>query len=270
MTPQWPESTKEPTTRLVGALTAVPGLVRELGVDPALVLADAGLPPGALDSPAGRIPYADFARLLAEAAARTRCPHFGLLAGAAWHLSHLGMRASSFATRRQWAWGWTSSSCFHHLNSGGGVAFLVKREGFADLGYAIHSPVAGSTTPIYDGVLAAAMNFVREIVGEEWCPSEVLLSHAAPADAAPYRRCFGTRVRFGAEFSALRFPATLLEQPNAGRRPGATAPGSRGRSRPPAGRRSSRCRRGRCARCSCTARAPATTSHRRSPSTGGR
>ncbi len=42
------------------------------------------------------------------------------------------------------------------------------------------------------------------------------------------------------------------------------------RSRPPAGRRSSRGRRGRCARCSCTARAPATTSHRRSPSTGGR
>lgn len=219
MPAQWPAATQEPPTRLVGALKEVPGLVRQLGVDPAIVLADAGIDPGALDDPTGRIPYANFARLLVAAAARTGCPHFGLLAGGAWHLSHLGATGELIRHAPTVGQGLEEFVVHQHLNSGGGVAFLVKREGFADLGYAIHSPVAGSTTPIYDGVLAAAINFVREIAGEKWCPSEVLLSHAAPADATPYRRCFGTSVRFGAEFSALRFPAAFLKQANAGADP---------------------------------------------------
>jgi AraC-like DNA-binding protein len=218
-TPLWPAATQEPATRLLGALTDIPDLVRQLGADPAIVLADAGIDPGALDDPNGRIPYAHFARLLAAAAARTGCPHFGLLAGGAWHLSHLGMTGELIRHAPTVGEGLEEFVVFHHLNSGGGVAFLVKREGFADLGYAIHAPVAGSTAAIYDAVLAAAMNFVREIAGEEWCPSEVLLSHAAPADAAPYRQCFGTSVRFGAEFSALRFRGALLEQRNAGADP---------------------------------------------------
>ena len=203
----------------MGALTDVPGLVQQLGVDPAVVLAEAGVAPGTLDDANGRIAYADFARLLAAAAARTGCPHFGLLAGGAWHLSHLGATGDLIRHAPTVGEGLEEFVVHQHLNSGGGVAFLVKREGFAHLGYAIHAPVAVSTTPIYDGVLAAATNFIREIAGEAWCPSEVLLAHAAPADVAPYRRFFGTSVRFGAEFSALRFPAAFLERANAGADP---------------------------------------------------
>jgi hypothetical protein len=65
-------------------------------------------------------------------------------------------------------------------------------------------------------VLADAMNCIRGLGGAQWRPSEALLAHSAPADSAPYRRCFGTGVRFDAEMKALRFPVAFLEQPNAG------------------------------------------------------
>lgn len=199
----------EPTRR-VGALTAVPALVRQLGADPAAVFTAAGLDSAVLDSPSNRIPYAGFARLLNEAAARTGCAHFGLLAGAQWHLSDLGPTGEIIRHAPTLGDGLAEFVVHHHLNSAGGVSFLVRREGFADLGYAIYLPLDCSVAQVYDGMLAAAANFLREVCGESWAPAEVLLPHAAPADPAPWRELFRAPVRFNAEFAALRFPEGTL------------------------------------------------------------
>lgn len=208
-----PAPEEEPATRLVGALTAVPGLIRGLGFDPGPVLAAAGLEAGVLDAPSNRIPYESFARLLNEAAARTRCPHFGLLAGSVWHLSDLGPGGEIVRHSPTVGQGLDEFVVHHHLNSAGGVAFLVRREGFVDFGYAIHVPVACSTAPVYDGVLAVAANILRELCGEDWRPSEVLLQRPAPKDAGPYRQHFRAPLRFGAELAALRFSEDWLGHP---------------------------------------------------------
>ncbi|PWB64294.1 MAG: AraC family transcriptional regulator [Betaproteobacteria bacterium] len=200
----------EPATRLVGALTAVPGLIRELGVDPGPVLAAAGLQANALDEPSGRIPYEGFVRLLREAAARTACPHFGLLVGGAWHVADLGVTGELMRHSPTVGEGLDEFVVNHHLNSAGGAAFVVKREGFVDFGYAIYIPVEGTTAVVYDAVLAAAVNVLRDLCGEDWNPSEVLLQRPAPADLAPYRQHFRAPLRFGAEFAAIRFPERTL------------------------------------------------------------
>ena len=259
----------EQPTRMVGALTAVPGLIRQLGADPEPIIAGAGLAPGALDDPANRIPYEGFARLLRDAAARTGCPHFGLLAGGAWHLPDLGETGELMRHAPTVGQGLEEFIVHHHLNSGGGVAFLVRREGFVDFGYAIHIPVAGSTAAIYDGVMAAAVNFLRELLGSEWSPSEVLLPRSAPADPAPYRRFFRAPVRFNAEFAALRFPEDWLARPVEGADPARLR---LARARVGAAGRATIVHwlPGRCARCSCTAGFPATTSRRRWRCTGER
>jgi AraC-like DNA-binding protein len=217
--PGWLREKDPPVTRAVGALTAVPGIIRSLGADPGPILAAAGLDPGALDDPAGRLPYGAFARLLAEAAARTRCEHFGLLAGAAWHLADLGIPGEVIRFSPTVSQGLEEFVVHQHLNSGGGVAFLVQRDGFADLGYAIHVPVPVGTAHVYDGVMAAATNFLRELCGESWNPSEVLLPHSPPANAAPFRQHFRAPVRFNSEFAAVRFPVATLDRPNAGSDP---------------------------------------------------
>ncbi len=200
------------TTRLVGALTAVPGLIRQFGVDPAEVIAGAGLEPDVLDRPSNRIPYAGFARLLSDAAARTGCEHFGLLAGGAWHLPDLGAPGEIIRHSPTVGAGLEEFVMSQHLNSSGGVAFLVRRDGFADLGYAIHVVLDCSTAQIYDAVLAAAANFLRDLCGESWSPAEVLLPHSAPVDPAPFRQVFRAPVRFNAEFAAIRFPEGTLSR----------------------------------------------------------
>jgi AraC-like DNA-binding protein len=214
-----PAAEEPPATRLVGALTAVPGLVRELGADPGAIIAAAGLDPRLLDSPSNRIAYESIVRLLDEATERTRCPHFPLLAGAAWHLSDLGQVGELIRHSPTLGLGLDEFVVHQHLNSAGAVVFLLQREGFVDFGYAIHVSLPGRAAATYSMALAAFASCLRDICGESWKPSEVLLPHAAPPDVAFHRRYFGAPLRFNAPFCALRFPAACLALPIEGADP---------------------------------------------------
>ena len=101
---------------------------------------------------------------------------------------------------------------YHHLNSQGGVVFLQDRGASAEFGYAIYHRGVQGAAHIYDGVLSALINYMRELCGSSWVPSEVLVAHAPPADVSPYRRLFRCPVRFNSELSALRFPAHWLKR----------------------------------------------------------
>ena len=200
----------------VGALTAVPALLRQLGTDPAPVLADVGLDASALEFAENTIPYGAFGRLMDECARRTRCEHFGLLTGQAWHLSTMGLVGQLIRHSSTLGEGLRLGVVYHHLNTQGGVVFLRERGTVAEYGYAIYHRGVQGAYQIYDGVLAALINYMRELCGSSWVPSEVLLAHAPPADASPYRRLFRCPVRFNSELSALRFAAHWLNRPVAG------------------------------------------------------
>ena len=200
----------------VGALGVLPALLRQLGVDPAPVLTAAGLDASALDVAGNTIPYAAFAKLLDEGARRSGCAHFGLLGGQAWHLSSLGMLGELIRHSATVGDALRTGVVYHHLNSQGGVVFLRQDGAVAEFGYAIYHRVERGANEIYDAVLATLVNFMRELCGAGWVPSEVLVAHAAPADASPYRRLFRCPVRFDAELNALRFGAHWLDQPVAG------------------------------------------------------
>ena len=101
---------------------------------------------------------------------------------------------------------------YQHLNSDGGAAFLLQRGGVVDLGYAIYQPGVVGADEIYDALMAGGCNFLRELFGAGWTPSEVLFPHTKPASIEPYRHFFRAPLRFDSEFCALRFPAHQLEQ----------------------------------------------------------
>ena len=79
-----------PTVR-VGSLLAVPVVLRSLGFDPAAVLAEVGFDLHWLDDPDHQMSYAARCKLLADCAARTGCPHFGLLVGQQSGLDFMGL-----------------------------------------------------------------------------------------------------------------------------------------------------------------------------------
>jgi len=208
-----PASEAEPWSQRVGALTALPALIRSLGADPAPIIAGAGLRPDALDTPSNRIPFAALTRLLSEAAARTGCAHFGLLMGRTWHLSDFGTLGEIVRHAPTVGEALEEFALLQHLHSGGAMALLLQRDGVVDFGYAIYDPRARSTRQLYDAAIAVAMNMMREVCGEGFSPSEVFLPHAVPVDAAPYRQFFRAPLRFNAEFCALRFPDSVMNRP---------------------------------------------------------
>jgi AraC-like DNA-binding protein len=102
---------------------------------------------------------------------------------------------------------------YQHLNSEGGLAFFLQRGGVVDFGYAIYQPGLVGASQLYDAVMAAGCNYLRELCGDGWTPSEVFFPHAKPSDVVPHQRFFRASLRFNSEFCALRFPAHWLDRP---------------------------------------------------------
>jgi AraC-like DNA-binding protein len=209
----------ESATRLVGAFTAAPALIRQLGVDPAPIIAAAGLELEVFSDPSNRIPYEGALHVLNEAAVRTRCPHIGLLLGRMWGTSDLGLLGELVRHSPTVGTGLQEFVVNHHLNSEGALAFVVHRDKIVDLGYAVYVPFAASCSPLYDGALAALVSILRELCGDGWSPAAVFLTHSAPDNVAPYREYFQAPLHFGSDVCVLRFGAHWLDRPVAGADP---------------------------------------------------
>ena len=206
-------------THRVSNLATLPRLIRELGGEPEAVLLGAGLDPAALDDPDNRIPYAAVVDVLDRAAAYTGCDHFGLLAGRLSHLSNLGLLGTLVRNSPTVGRALEAFTVYQHMNSDGGLVFLLKRGDYADLGYATYHRVLAGAYHLHDAAMATAMNIMTELCGSAWKPYEVFLPHARPRDVAQYRAFFKVVPRFDAEFCALRFPARDLARLVAGADP---------------------------------------------------
>ncbi len=208
-----PLSDGEAGTRRVGTFTLVPTLIRQLGVDPAPIVASARLDPRLLDHPANRVRYEALLRLLNGAAVARGCAHFGLLIGRASHLTDMGLLGELVRHAPTVGAGLRELVVRHHLNRDGALGFLLERADSVDFGYAACVPFAESLSQLYDGVLAAIVNFMRELCGDDWHPSAVFLPHSAPADVSPFRGHFRAPLHFDAGLCAVRFAASWLNRP---------------------------------------------------------
>ena len=143
-----PSRRRAPTVSSASAASGkLPGLLRELGLDPDAMFARVGLPPGALDDADARASYRQLARLLHEAAGDAHCPHLGLLAGQLWHLEDFGLLGDLMRNSRTLGEALRSFTVFHHLYSESGLVFLFTRGDWVEFGYAIYRrKVRGSTS----------------------------------------------------------------------------------------------------------------------------
>ena len=203
----------------VGSLTEVPALLRALGADPAEVLASAGLTFKALAKPDNRISYESFGRLFANGAKATGHPLFGLMVGRIYRTESIGLVGEAMRDCATLGEALQLLTVHQHVNSAGGIAFMLKRGPIVDFGHAVYYPGVVGLDQIYDACLAAGFNFIRELVGSSWRPTEVFLPHARPESSVGYRQFFGTEPRFNADMCALRFPAYWLDRPVAGASP---------------------------------------------------
>ncbi len=203
---------------------AVPSLLRELGVDPAEVLARTGIDPLTFDDPEQRLPFETVGRLLSNCSAIAACPCFGLLLGqrsGAVVLGVIGELARQSATVRA---GLRSLILHFHLHDRGAAPVLFDRNrSETELAYVIHARAMPGAAQVADGSIAIGFHLLRGLCGPAWTPTEVTFARRRPADIAPYRTFFRAPVRFDARRSALVFSTGWLDQPIAGADPHAQA-----------------------------------------------
>ena len=194
-------------------LLVVPALLTEMGLDPGQLIAEAGLDPSLFADPENTLAFADGGRLLALCAARTGCPHLGLLIGERQDLAvlgplgHLARHAPDLGTALR------NIILFLHIHDRGAVPALWVSGDRALLGYTIYQAEVPGTEQIYDAALAIIYRILQGLTGPGWQASEVCLCRPRPTDIEPYRRFYHTGLRFGAEHNAVAFAAAWLDCP---------------------------------------------------------
>jgi AraC-like DNA-binding protein len=201
----------------VGFLVVVPDLLRGFGVDPAKVLAAAGLDESALSNPEGVIPYAAMGRLVQIAVEETKTPHFGLLIGQRIGTVSLGLIGELMHNAPTMGVALGDLAAHQHRHARGAVIYVLAQQTYAIFGYAVYHPSMEGNAHIFDGAAAAAFNIVRSMVrADEVDRLEVLLSRRRPEDVAPYAQFFGAIPSFDADQTGVVFPVEWLHRPLTG------------------------------------------------------
>jgi AraC-like DNA-binding protein len=196
----------------IGPILGVPEVLRELGHEPATVLGELGIELALFDDAENVISYVERARLLGHCAARTGCPHFGLLVGERGRLQGFGAVGllAQHSTSVQDAL--QRLVRFLHLHVRGAAADLSIDGDLAKLRYEIHLPDVEGVDQLGDGAVATMFNILRSLCGPGWAPVDVRFAHRKPADERPYRRFFGVRPAFDAGEYAVLFDVSWLER----------------------------------------------------------
>lgn len=197
----------------VGGFARLSELLRQLGLDPARALAEAGLATDALGDAEARVSYPALCRLLHGAAEAADCPHVGLLAGRLWHLDDYGAIGDAMRGAPTVGAALRAHVVHQHQYSEAALSFLLARGPVAEFGYAHYRTRGPGIDLVHDAALAFGVNIMQELAGPDWRASEVLVAHARPADAGPWRQTFRVTPSFDSEYSALRFPARWLDRP---------------------------------------------------------
>lgn len=197
----------------VGGLVEVPALLRELGCDPEDVISGAGLDLGALSHVDHKVGYGQVTRLLHACARRTGLPHFGVLAGQRWSLSHFGALGEAMTASRTVGDALEALATFQHRYSDAGAAFLLGHGDTISLGYVVYRRDIDHLELAYDVAMAFGCNLLRELCGADWQATEVVLARTQPVDCVPYRLHFQAPLRFDQDHCAIRFPVRWLDRP---------------------------------------------------------
>jgi len=201
---------REATVRVGGAI-GITAILRDLGLDPAEVLTEAGIDPKLLDDSDNLITYRARGRLMARGVVRTGRQHFGLMVGQRMNLDSLGLvglLARNSTDVRSALERLVNSM---HLHARGAVMRLTVDHVQAILTYDAYQPGVEATDQTGDAAVAMMLNVMRSLCGTTFRPIEAWFAHRRPADVRPFRRWFQAPLRFDAEQYALVFSHNWLD-----------------------------------------------------------
>ena len=201
--------------RVGGAIALLP-LLRERGIDPEALAAEAGLSAQVFADPDNVVPFVALCRLTHLARERTGLCDIGLRACTNTGLAALGLLGYLVANSASVGRGLAALQEFLQVHDEGATAYFASEGDSAVLGYEVLTPGVPGADQLTFGALAIAANVLRSLCGAGFRFHEVNFAYRAPPDVSLFRSFFGAPVRFDAEHSALAFEARWLAAPVAG------------------------------------------------------
>src|SRR5271155_513654 len=194
-------------------LTGYVDLSRSVGLDPFLLLKEAGLDRDCLFHPERKISVDAVRRLLNLSASAARLDDFGLRLAEARPLSFLGplsLAVRDAATLRE---ALESASRYLPLHREG-VVLSLEKIGDAAI-FKLEALDGRSSHPRQSVEVGVGVfhRIIRQLLGDAWRPRPVWFSHSAPVDRTTYLRMFGPWVEFGRECSGILLEAHDLDAP---------------------------------------------------------
>jgi AraC-like DNA-binding protein len=187
-------------------------LMRELGIDPHIMLQRFGIDPAVLDDPDVMVPYTAFLAVLDAAAQETGLPHFGLILAERQQLPMLGPLGFTMKQAPDLRTAIEELIAYLHLHVQGARSHLSVVGDTAMWSYEVFVSDIPGISEQEDLAVAIGIDIMRELVGRDWNPDFVTLVRKAPFNSAPYRRVFRCPVHFEAEHNQSVFDARLLDR----------------------------------------------------------
>jgi AraC-like DNA-binding protein len=203
------------------SLTNFADVARQVGLDPARMLSEFGLPRRCLEEPEIKVP-ADAVRQLLEASAeRSGVEGFGLMMAEARQLSDLG--PLGLLIREQPTLRLAIEAFVRHGRRLNDALFLTIEES-GDVIVLREELIVGRSGAVRQSTelaIGVAYRTLRSFLGPNWSPRRVCFAHDPPRDRTVHDRMFGRNVvEFGHDFNGIVCARRDLEVPNPGADPG--------------------------------------------------
>ena len=189
----------------INAIWDLPALLRELGLEPAEVLAGAGIDTHIFNDLDNPISYPDLERLLLECERRSGRDDFGFLIGKRSRLDDMGLAGQIAHCGATAGTGLRNFAEHFNLHDSAATVNVLETGTFARVDYAISEHGMTDTRHFQLGGITIWFNILQDLCGRDWLPSEVRFACRAPADTRPLQRFFRSSLRFNSEGSAIFF-----------------------------------------------------------------
>lgn len=196
------------------SLTGFAEVARNAGLNPYTMLAEAGLPSGALRDPDLKVPVEAVLHLLELCADRSGDLAFGLRMAESRRLSNLGpvsLLVREEPTLRR------ALDALVRFRSLYNAAMFLKVEETGDMVVIREEVIVGKAAPVRQStelVIAVLFLMLKVFLGPNWRAKRICFAHAAPKDRSVHWRVFGRNVEFGHDFNGIVCNAQDLDTPN--------------------------------------------------------
>jgi len=197
------------------SLNAATGLIEAISAsrgDPDQILHAVGLDRSTLSDPHGFLPFADFTRLLQEAARRTGDDCFGLHFGEQFQPKNIGPLVYVVLNSPTMAVAFDNAVRYLKVHNEGARVTFTYDATSAYLRQSLLGVAADDVRQHSEYSMVVALNTLRLMAGSRWSPREMQFAHQAPVHTAEHVRIFGAPLSFGCDTNTLVIERAFIDK----------------------------------------------------------